>query len=75
MLSGLNNSNLFLGVFPNMLLFCNRLPKGDSTPSIQDVSRTNAPEGSVYSITRLSITIVLVSCVVPTQGYGACCQV
>ena len=58
-----------------MLLFCYSLPKGDSTPSIQDVSRTNAPEGSVHSITRLSITIVLVTCVVATQRYGACCQV
>jgi hypothetical protein len=75
MLSCLNDVYLFLGVYTYVLFFCHRLPKGDSTPSIQDVSRTNAPEGSVHSITRLSVTIVLVSCVVPTQGYGACCQV
>jgi len=75
MLSKLNDVYLFIGVFPNVLLFCHRLPKGDKPSSIQDVSRTNAPKGSVHSITRLSITIVLVSCVVATQRYGACCQV
>jgi hypothetical protein len=75
MLSCLNVLIYFIGVFPMCCIFVIGVPKVIAPHPFRMCPELMLPKVVFIRLQGLSITIVLVSCVVPTQGYGACCQV